>query len=125
MRIWTQEEINDVMARRENKETLQQIGNIYGVSRERIRQVQAKALRKIRREKESKIGNNVLEWKIDSLEVSGRLNRCLWIVVGDGKVKDILNYSPSELLRYPNFGRVSLAELQKVLMHHGLSLKQS
>ena len=124
MRIWTQEEINDVMARRENKETLQQIGNIYGVSRERIRQVQAKEIRKIKWRNDYKVGDKVADWGVRALEVSPRTRHCLEYGLEAKTIGDVLKYTRAELLREPNFGIESLKELENELGKFELSLKQ-
>lgn len=43
------------------KQTLEKIGIIFGITRERVRQIEAKALKKIKRSKRMKELHNILE----------------------------------------------------------------
>lgn len=42
------ERVEDIVRLRSNRSTLEEVGNIYGITRERIRQIEAKAVRKFR-----------------------------------------------------------------------------
>jgi hypothetical protein len=63
----------------------------------------------------------VLSKRVDELKLSVRLATCLR---NDGiiHVRDLIRKSQSEMLRLPNFGRITLAELNEVLAQMGLRL---
>ena len=69
---------------------------------------------------EPEFNPNLLK-KVDELELSVRSANCLKndniIYIGD-----LVQYSESEMLRTPNFGRKSLNEIKEVLSHMGLHL---
>ena len=122
MRRWTRQEIEDVMARRAKKETLQKVGEIYGVSKERIRHIEAKELRRLRRLELAKTSDNILECSIEALMMSERLTRCLKNESIE-LVKDIFNHSNEYLLATPNLGIKSFNELKNTLRRYGLENK--
>lgn len=113
--------IEDVMERRANKETLKSIGNSYGITRERVRQIEAKELQRRRKVQEGKKGN-VCDWSVEALEASSRVTNCLRNSNIE-KVHQILDYDAYDLLRIENFGIGSLKELRAILATHNLKIK--
>lgn len=67
---------------------------------------------------------NFLNKPIISLKLSVRTLSCLKNM-NILYIRDLLNKSPAEYLRTPNFGRKSLIEIQQLISLYGLSLKNS
>lgn len=126
--------------------TLQEVAELCGITRERIRQIEAKALRKLRHPKNAKImilGNRAYEEfiiarqeakekivagaikygdivPIEELELSVRLYNCLKRK-GISSLGDILRASPEQLMTTRNFGRKTALELIEKLDENGIN----
>ncbi len=62
----------------------------------------------------------VLRMNVDELELSVRSHNCLRSA-NIRTLADLVNRSESELLKFRNFGRKSLAELSEIIEQHGLT----
>ena len=131
-----------VLRERFSGKTLEQIGDDSGVSRERIRQIQMKALRKMRHPtrirrlmgKQPYLVEPKLEPKlkphlkarlcisINELEISVRAYR-RFVENNIMNVGDIVSKTPAMLLGYKNLGRKTLNEIRELLSGLELSLK--
>ncbi|RME85275.1 MAG: DNA-directed RNA polymerase subunit alpha, partial [Zetaproteobacteria bacterium] len=65
--------------------------------------------------------DELLARSIDDLEMSWRTSNTLK-AQGIMTVGELVRHTPQELLRTPNFGRKSLAEIEEALARHGLRL---
>lgn len=117
--------------------TLEEVGQVFGVGRERIRQIEAKAIRKIyywqRKQrlnqaneisKEVITDNTPVETLVEDFGLSVRAYRCLKRAnihtVGELTLK-----TKKELMRIRNLGSKSLKEIIQALEERGLYLKDS
>ena len=63
---------------------------------------------------------NLLDMPVDEMELSVRSSNCLK-AAGIKRIRDLVTRTESDMLKYRNFGRKSLSELNEVLTHMGLS----
>lgn len=139
---WTEEKLADLVKRREAGESFRDIGKIYGVTGDRIRQVHARAERnarhkplrdKIRAREAAEAAERAaaahlranpadpLDLPVDELEVTVRTANCLRNG-GYKTLRDVCKEYPAALLRTPNFGRKSLKDLREALQARGVYL---
>ena len=63
----------------------------------------------------------ILSRDIQEFGWSARVSH-IFIQEGLRTMRDLCEYTQNEIMRYPNFGKVSLAEVKRVLAEHGLQL---
>ena len=113
--------------------TLEEVGQVFGVGRERIRQIEAKAIRKINHYQRKQRFNQVNETSkevitdntpVEELDLSVRSYNCLKRAnvhtVGELTLK-----TEEEMMRVRNLGRKSLKEVVQKLREIGLDLKRT
>lgn len=120
-----------------SEQTLEQIGQQFGVSKNRIQQIEAKAIRKLRHPSRSRllkpflegasssnqswVFTSILDKPIDELEMSARAANCLKYM-GVKTIGDLVHKTETEMLKVRNFGRKSLKEVKDILAGMGLRL---
>lgn len=136
----------DILKMRSDKATLEEIGEKYGVTRERVRQLEAKALTKLRwyyknqhypsvkrmleakgwvseqEEEVNKTQRNPLTFPIEELNLANRSYFCLKRA-GINTVGDLCQKTEAELMRYRNLGRFCIEDIKSHLAYNGFELK--
>lgn len=117
--------------------TLEEVGQVFGVTRERIRQIEAKAIRRIyhwqRKQRFNQANeisievitdNTPVETLVEDLGLSVRAYRCLKRA-NINTVGELTLKTKKELMRIRNLGSKSLKEIIQKLEKIGLHLKDS
>lgn len=118
-RKWTQAEKEAVLWRREQGETLEAIGHHYGVTKERIRQLQAKLEREAHAINQRENIADPLDLEVQYLDVPIRVLNCLCFE-GIKTVRELLPLKESYLLSRQYFGRKSFYQLKAALAELGV-----
>jgi hypothetical protein len=106
---------------RERGATLREIGWKFNICPERVRQTLLKLAAQERKKAEAESTPFTPDAPLGILQLSTRSSNCL-SNENMRTVRDLLAYSKAELLRLPNFGRVSLEEVLSALARHGCRL---
>ena len=99
--------------------TLEEIGEMFGVTRERIRQIEARALRRIALSKRFKEdGPITVKSDIERLELPIRVDNCLR-KSNINTIEDIIESGPLELLKIKSLGNKSIQEIRNEMRRCG------
>jgi hypothetical protein len=101
--------------------TLLEIGRKFNISREQVRQIMLKRAAQERQKAKAKRVRLTRNAPVSILQLSARPTNCL-AAENIKTVRKLLAYSEAELMRLPNFGRVSLEEIKRALTRHGCRL---
>lgn len=119
-RKWPQADVDKVMKWREQGLTLEAIGLHYGVTKERIRLVEAKETRRRYEQSQRESVANVLDLEVQYLDAPIRVINCLSYAEVK-TVRDLLPLKDYHLLRLNNFGRKSVKDLTSALASLGVT----
>lgn len=104
------------------KYTLQSIGEMFGLTRERIRQIEARALRRIALSKRFKENGPItVKSDIERLELSIRAYNCLR-KSNINTIENILESGPLKLLEIKSLGYKSIQEIKNEMRHCGFNV---
>ncbi len=81
-------------------------------------------LQRSRASRKPKPDRDPLDMPIEEMVITTRLYRCLKYGMNAETVRDVLGFTATELLICPNFGKVTLKELEECLRKMGMELKK-